>query len=58
MLTKKRKRTDDDRVNLKRKRSDDGKEKEDDCNVLKKKQKYYCIYEEYTKYKRQITMYI
>lgn len=56
MLTKKRKRTDDDiTLNLKRKRCED--EKEDDCNVLKK-QKYYCIYEEYTKYKRQITMYI
>jgi len=53
MVSKKRKRTDYDLINLKRKRRDD----DDCCNVLKK-QKYYCIYEEYTKYKRQINMYI
>jgi hypothetical protein len=41
---------------LKRKRIEDY---EEDCNdSLKKKQKYYCIYEEYKKYKRYITMYI
>ena len=53
MLTKKRKRTDECQYNLKRKIRDN----EENDKVLKKK-KYYCIYEEYTKYKRQITMYI
>jgi len=54
MLSKKRKRTDNDEYkDLKRKREDN------DCeSVIIKKQKYYCTYEEYTKYKRTITMYI
>lgn len=51
MLSKKRKRTVD--KDLKRKREDNGCE-----SVIIKKQKYYCTYEEYTKYKRTITMYI
>jgi len=39
--------------NLKRRRIYE----DDSDSIILKKSRYYCIYEEYKKYKRQVTMY-